>query len=61
VETVPVPVFGTVRFVRTSAFGGFTCAVTESAAAYCWGVGVFGELGYGLQESSSIPVRVIAP
>jgi alpha-tubulin suppressor-like RCC1 family protein len=33
----PVPVAGGLTFRQISAGDGFTCAVTQSGAAYCWG------------------------
>ncbi len=38
---------GGLRFAQVSTGGGFTCGVTTSQAAYCWGVDSLGELGIG--------------
>jgi alpha-tubulin suppressor-like RCC1 family protein len=54
----PVKVEGTLAFASISAGNNYTCAVTTTGAAYCWGLGVYGQLGNGSQASSSRPVRV---
>ncbi len=35
-----------------------TCAVTASAKGFCWGEGLFGQLGNGLREESAAPTEV---
>lgn len=47
-----------------SAGNGFTCAIAGQAGnvlsdnVYCWGTGLYGELGDGLGASSLVPVKV---
>jgi alpha-tubulin suppressor-like RCC1 family protein len=38
-STVPRAVVGTLKFSRIAAGGEHTCALTENAKAYCWGLG----------------------
>jgi alpha-tubulin suppressor-like RCC1 family protein len=51
--------------VHTGAFqsagGDYTCGVTASGAAYCWGSNVFGQLGNGSIADSPVPVAVVFP
>jgi alpha-tubulin suppressor-like RCC1 family protein len=58
----PIPVMEDSVFVSVDvggdANGGHSCGVTEAGAIYCWGLGERGELGDGLNTSSSVPVRV---
>ena len=59
---VPSPVTGGLRFAMVSAGGGhgsdFTCGVTTSGAAYCWGLGTSGQLGNGADTSATAPTPV---
>lgn len=58
----PVPVAGGLTFSQITSGSRFTCALTQSGAAYCWGdntnltlgVGPFG--GSGTVSSSPVPV-----
>ena len=43
---------------RLAAGDFFTCALDHTGVAFCWGVGVDGQLGNGLVASSSSPVRI---
>lgn len=43
----PVPVAGGLSFASVSAGNVFTCGVTTSGAAYCWGANDAGQLGIG--------------
>lgn len=58
----PAPVRGGLKFVALAAGGvqyyEFTCGVTTTGAAYCWGDGSGGELGTGSTASSTVPVPV---
>lgn len=47
----PVLVQGGLTFAQVSAGGGFSCGVTTSGAAYCWGFNAFGQVGDGTSES----------
>lgn len=59
---VPSPVAGGLRFTSISAGGGhgsdFTCGLTTSGAAYCWGLGTYGQLGNGANTSATAPTPV---
>jgi alpha-tubulin suppressor-like RCC1 family protein len=39
----------------------FTCGVTTTNRAYCWGWNQFGTLGDGTNDDSSVPVAVVGP
>jgi alpha-tubulin suppressor-like RCC1 family protein len=54
----PVRVTGNLAFASISAGNNFTCGITTSGVAYCWGTNAFGQLGNGSQSSSSRPARV---
>ena len=59
----PVAVSGGLSFATVSGGSGFfTCGVTTSGAAFCWGANFFGELGNGSttgpQTCTSVPVPV---
>ncbi len=54
----PVRVATTVLFASISAGHGFTCALTTSGVAYCWGNNGSGQLGTGSQVSSGRPAKV---
>ena len=57
---VPTAVVGGLSFAMLSVgVPNWSCGVTTSAEAYCWGSG--GWLGNGLQEDSNVPVRVADP
>lgn len=61
-SNVPVPVAGGLTFAELSTGGaGFTCGVTPTHEAYCWGEGSLGELGGGLFGGSPVPTRVSSP
>ena len=57
-STKPVKVATTVPFASISAGHGFTCALSTSGVAYCWGANRFGQLGTGSQTPSSRPAKV---
>jgi alpha-tubulin suppressor-like RCC1 family protein len=54
----PVRVEGGRRFVRLVASLYHTCGLDAAGDAYCWGMGLGGQLGDGLRQSSSVPVPV---
>jgi alpha-tubulin suppressor-like RCC1 family protein len=58
----PVAVAGGITFTAITAGGdhgdNFTCGLTASGVAYCWGYGGGGELGNGADTSATVPVPV---
>jgi alpha-tubulin suppressor-like RCC1 family protein len=59
-SNLPVPVSGLPDGVVTLAAGSyFTCGVTSSSHALCWGEGAAGQLGNGRATPASSPVYVL--
>lgn len=58
---VPVPVEGGLRFYHVDGGGHHTCGLSyPDKRAYCWGTSEYGELGNGIQyTSSNTPVAVM--
>ena len=54
----PVLVTGGRTFRQVRAGYSFTCALTTSNEAFCWGYNVFGQLGDGTRTTRYAPVRV---
>jgi alpha-tubulin suppressor-like RCC1 family protein len=54
----PAPAAEGMRFNSVVAGNEFTCGLTTTADAYCWGLGAFGQLGNGQTTSSPSPVKV---
>jgi alpha-tubulin suppressor-like RCC1 family protein len=55
----PIMVTGGLTFSALSAgTWGYTCGVTTSGAAYCWGSNSYGQLGNGTTTNSPTPVPV---
>jgi alpha-tubulin suppressor-like RCC1 family protein len=44
--------------VSLHTLGDHTCGMTTTGRAYCWGLGITGELGTGGYAHSLVPVRV---
>ena len=58
-RTTPVGVSGLGADVAQIAAGGpNACAVTTAGAAWCWGSDLYGQLGDGQQDDSSVPIAV---
>jgi alpha-tubulin suppressor-like RCC1 family protein len=45
-------------FAQLAVGGSASCGVLSSGDALCWGVGAYGQLGYGGTSAASYPVRV---
>ena len=58
---VPVAVSGGLTFASLSVGDEHSCAVTTTAAAYCWGFNGKGELGDGTNIARNVPVAVGGP
>ncbi len=58
---VPVAVMGGLTFQSISAGSWYTCGLTTTGAAYCWGYNYHGQLGDGSNTGSLVPIRVIDP
>lgn len=58
VQPTPTAIAGGLAFRQLSAGGRFTCGLTSSGAAWCWGLNDEGQLGDGTSEYRSIPVAV---
>lgn len=46
------------RYAAVSAGDGFTCALTGDGRAWCWGLGIFGQIGNGGTATVEAPVAV---
>ncbi len=57
-RNVPTAVHGGHSFVQLSAGGGYTCGVTATRAAYCWGTNDSGQLGDGSLDKRLVPTPV---
>ncbi len=57
-SATPLVVLGGLTFSAISAGDSFTCGVTGTGAAYCWGDGRQGTLGDGTLRVSAVPVAV---
>lgn len=55
---VPLPVSAGLTFRSVSAGANYTCGVTTSDRAYCWGKNTYGKLGIGAGGSSDAPIQV---
>jgi alpha-tubulin suppressor-like RCC1 family protein len=57
-QPTPKAVSGGLLFTSLSVGGAFTCGVTRTGAAYCWGTNAYGQLGDGSTSDSPAPVAV---
>ena len=55
----PIPVSGGVTFTALVAGSDQSCGIAADSSAYCWGDGVYGELGNGSQNGSPGPTLVV--
>jgi alpha-tubulin suppressor-like RCC1 family protein len=59
-SNTPVPVAGGLSFATISAGWWYTCGVTTTGAAYCWGWNAFGQGGLGgIGYSTPTPTAVL--
>jgi alpha-tubulin suppressor-like RCC1 family protein len=59
-RVTPVAVSGGLSFIAVSAGGeDYSCGLTSSGSAYCWGWNFYGQLGAGTMTCSSTPVAVL--
>ncbi len=59
IHTTPVPVVtGGLTFATVTLGGNHLCAVTTTAALYCWGLGGIGQLGNGTFINKTTPTLV---
>ncbi len=54
----PDSVLGDLRFVHLTAGAEHTCGLVEDGTAYCWGGGIFGQLGIGSRQNADEPTAV---
>lgn len=57
-SNIPVPVLSGATFISVSGGYDFTCGVTRSGQAYCWGANGFGQLGNGTLIDTNVPMPV---
>ena len=57
----PQRVLGTARFETVDGGLDFTCGLTADGATFCWGEGLWGQLGNGGTGASNVPVQVQLP
>src|SRR5256884_429843 len=56
----PTAMAGGLSFSALTAFGRWhSCGLTTTGLAYCWGYGVWGQLGNGGMFDASVPVLVL--
>ena len=62
-SSTPVPVKGLASGVVSIASGGHgaNCALTKAGNVWCWGTGLNGQLGNGVQQNSNVPVQLLDP
>jgi Regulator of chromosome condensation (RCC1) repeat len=58
-QPTPVSSPSGVLFTQISAGVGYTCALAQGGAAYCWGSNGAGNLGNNTAVSSALPARVV--
>jgi len=55
----PVGVSGSIRFRSVAAGRDYSCGISDTGEAFCWGDNTFGMLGDGTAVSRSVPTRVL--
>lgn len=60
-RNAPVTVQGITDAISVAAGNGFTCALRSGGAVACWGMGIHGELGDGLDAGNSFNNMSLSP
>lgn len=63
IESYPAQVImpSGVIFTKISTNSNYTCALANDASIYCWGNGIYGQLGNGTSDMVNIPTKVVMP
>lgn len=56
----PRAVVGGLKFLQISVGDGHTCGITTASEAFCWGLGLAGQLGTGSTSDESTPTPVMS-
>jgi alpha-tubulin suppressor-like RCC1 family protein len=57
-RSTPVTVSGGGVWTQVSAGGGTKCGITSDGSAWCWSMGVNGQIGNGAGSGKNVPTRV---
>jgi alpha-tubulin suppressor-like RCC1 family protein len=61
VQTTPVAVTGLTDAVSITAYGATTCAIVTDSSVKCWGSGLNGQVGVGVQNPSTTSTHISFP